>query len=150
MLHKMSILRHKSQLPSLPRSLLFPIGCSLVLLLADRHKYVQPVEKTLPSPPHFPLQLCRKADFGVDYEIRCGYSQLQHRVQYPTFLSEYSLSCTLCSMYKNCTVYMYTACCLGGVKVGIRHCKMYIRSPLARSSVRLQFPAGARDGRYPG
>ncbi len=31
---------------------------------------------------------------------------------------------------KNCTVYMYTACWLGGVKVGIRHCKMYIRSHL--------------------
>jgi hypothetical protein len=38
--------------------------------------------------------------------------------------------------YKNCTVYMYTACWLGGVKVGIRHCKMYIKSPRARSSVR--------------
>ncbi len=30
-----------------------------------------------------------KLDFGVDYEIRGGYSQLEHRVQYLMFLFEF-------------------------------------------------------------
>ncbi len=117
MLHKMSILRHKSQLPSLPRSLLFPIGCSLVVLLADWHKYVQPIGGTLSSPP---LSLCscvgKLTKELTIYEIRCGYSQLQHRVPYPRFLSEYSL-CTLCliSEYSLCTLSLiseYSLCTL--------------------------------------
>jgi hypothetical protein len=50
-----------------------------------------PVQQPVTIAGFIPQSGTRNTATGVVYEIRCGYGQLQHSVQYLTFLFEYSL-----------------------------------------------------------